>query len=173
MSPIWPQCSPSLTAGTVTLVVLCMPVPAAGMGWIQQGNKRGQGHTLETAVLGLGSTLPSSATPFSPLRGLCPGPQWAGGLCTGPRGKAGPSSGMRKGLSFFLGKAACCPYPALGKLLWLSTMMPFPWHLCSQGPISLLPGTKCTPPHLTPPLSLFCQGSDLASSWGWGRWSYR
>lgn len=37
------------------------------MGQMQEGNKRVQGRTLETAVPGLGSTLPSSATPSAAL----------------------------------------------------------------------------------------------------------
>lgn len=54
----------SMAAGTLTLTVPCMPAPAAGMGWMQEGNKSG---TIEAAVLVWGSALLSPATPSAAI----------------------------------------------------------------------------------------------------------
>lgn len=43
MSPVGTQLNSSMTLGTLTLVVPSMPVPAARMGQMQEGNKRVQG----------------------------------------------------------------------------------------------------------------------------------
>lgn len=109
-----------------------------------------QGRTLETAVPGLGSTLPSSATPALPFAGTLLW-QLVGRqpLCADPRDKAGPLMVLGKGLAFFPGKTAYFPYPALEKLPQLSAVMPFPWHLCSQGPVSLKLNAPPFPPSLT------------------------
>lgn len=109
-----------------------------------------QGRTLETAVPGLGSTLPSSATPALPFAGTLLW-QLVGRqpLCADPRDKAGPLMVLGKGLAFFPGKTAYFPYPALEKLPQLSAVMPFPWHLCSQGPVSLKLNAPPFPPSPT------------------------
>lgn len=46
MSPVGTQLNSSMTLGTLTLVVSSMPVPAAGVGQMQEENKRVQGGIL-------------------------------------------------------------------------------------------------------------------------------
>lgn len=72
MVPVWMQHSSSMTAGTLALTVLCIPAPAAGMGWDGMdagGNRSVQSGTLEAAVLAWGSGLSSPATPELPFHG--------------------------------------------------------------------------------------------------------
>lgn len=57
----------SMTAGTLTLTVPCMPALTAGIEWMQEGNKSMQSGTLEAAVLVWGSALPSPATSSAAL----------------------------------------------------------------------------------------------------------
>lgn len=104
MGPVGMQHNLSVTAGTPLVVVPCMSVPAGGMGQMQEGDQRVQGHTLELLVLGLVSALPLSAIPST---ALC----WhsSSGQLGFAGGEASPDSTMGKGIGFFLGKAACSP----------------------------------------------------------------
>lgn len=99
--PVWMQHSSSMTAGTLTLTVPCMPAPAAGMGCMQQGNKSMQSAALEAAVPVWGSALPSPASTVLPFCGTVLWQPVGSGPCAGPQGKAGLLQGWKRDLTSF------------------------------------------------------------------------